>query len=544
MFTEPAIGTAFFGRDKILGTLRKRLNALKGGYRQNIALTGQMLSGKSSIIYQFLCTLNDSSIVPVYIEVIEESFSSFADKFIATLLYNYLASCNVEAKKDLGFLLKASEGMIPHTVYAIKKVKTELTRRRYNEAYRKLLNLTSTLKKETGKSCVVIFDEFHNLEFFRIRKPYLHFGKIIMIQKDTMYIVSSSQKSTIKKILSEKLALLYGNFEIMEVMGFDNRTARAYLERKFQNITMPEDYLSYLIDFTDGNPFYLDTISRKIIEIKNAQGLSDITEDVIKDAFRALFYYTDGTINQYFINNIMKLLEKDLRKECLDVLIALASGHNKLSDLSKWFKKKNRTTFARKLSVLVDLDIVTKNGVFYEIQDKVFEFWLRSVYYRKKVSLVDDIINKADDFKKEIESDMRDFLSENKKNITDRLMDLIMRFNGETVEIEKKHKKLPRFIKAEIHEYETKRELLAYQKSDKYWVLQVRPERIEESSVSDFIERYQPIKEKVSKKICVALKGVDSNAILLAKEKNVWIWDLKRINSLMRLYRRHNLICK
>ena len=30
----------------------------------------------------------------------------------------------------------------------------------------------------------------------------------------------------------------------------------------------------------------------------------------------------------------------------------------------------------------------------------------------------------------------------------------------------------------------------------------------------------------------------------LAKEKNIWIWDLKKINSLMRLYGRHNLICK
>ena len=50
MLTEPAVGNTFFGREKILSILEKRVSALKGGYRQNIALTGPMLSGKSSIL--------------------------------------------------------------------------------------------------------------------------------------------------------------------------------------------------------------------------------------------------------------------------------------------------------------------------------------------------------------------------------------------------------------------------------------------------------------------------------------------------------------
>ena len=38
MLSEPAVGKAFFGRDDILHTLEKRVNALKDGYRQNVAL--------------------------------------------------------------------------------------------------------------------------------------------------------------------------------------------------------------------------------------------------------------------------------------------------------------------------------------------------------------------------------------------------------------------------------------------------------------------------------------------------------------------------
>ena len=49
MFSEPVVGEKFFGREEVLELLNKRVLALKDGYRQNVALTGQSLSGKSSV---------------------------------------------------------------------------------------------------------------------------------------------------------------------------------------------------------------------------------------------------------------------------------------------------------------------------------------------------------------------------------------------------------------------------------------------------------------------------------------------------------------
>ncbi|MBL7156827.1 MAG: ATP-binding protein [Candidatus Omnitrophica bacterium] len=544
MLSEPAVDKAFFGREKILGILEKRVNALKGGYRQNVALTGQMLAGKSSILHQFLHTLKDRSLIPIYIEVVEEPFSSFVDKFIATLLYNYLISLELEAEKDLSNLMEKAEPLIPHTTLAIKKVKSELSRKNYNDAYRKLLNLTSTLKEETGKSCVVILDEFHNLEFLKIKKPYLHFGKIMMIQKDTMYIVSSSQKNTIKKILSEKLALLYGNFEIIEVSGFDNKTARAFLEEKLQSCTIGQGHLEYLIDFTDRNPFYLDAISKKIAEIANSRRLISIGEDVIIEAFTSLMYNTNGTINQYFTNNIMNLFEKGLREDYLDVLIAVACGFNTLKDIARWFDKKNPGGFTRKTSHLAELDIVYKNGVFYEVFDKVFKFWLKTVYHKKKTSLVDDIVSRTNDFKEDVKDDIDEYLTERQKDITEHIKELLLLFNGEVVEIEKRHRKLPRFVNVESEKREKCVDLVACQLSHKYWVFQVGRDKTDELAILNFIERYYPMRDKVAKKICVALGGIDSNALLLAKERNIWVWNLENINAILRLYKKHDLICR
>ncbi|OGW75213.1 MAG: hypothetical protein A2Z72_04010 [Omnitrophica bacterium RBG_13_46_9] len=544
MLNEPVVGKSFFGRDEILSILEKRVNALKAGYRQNVALTGQMLSGKSSILRQFLCTLRDASLVPVYIEVVEEPFLSFADKFIATLLYNYLISCGHKAQNDLPNLIEISEKLIPHTVSAIKKVKGEISRKGYTDAYRKLFNLTSILRQETGKSCIVILDEFHNLESFRIKKPYLHFGKVIMIQKGTMYVVSSSQKNTIRKILSEKLALLYGNFEILEVSGFDNNTAGAFLKEKLHGFALSQNHMDYLIDFTDGNPFYLDVISRKINEIVNSQKLTSVDEYVIVEAFISLIYNASGTISQYFTNNIMNLLEKRLRKDYLGILIALASGFNRLNDIAKWFNRKNNGGFSEKLKQLIELDMVYKNGVFYEVHDKVFKFWLKTVHHKKKTSLVDDVVNRQNDFKNEVRNDIFDYLRESHKNIIERIGELFLLFNGEIVEIEKKRRKLPRFIKIEVHKYENYEGLTTYQEPGKYWVCEIWRNKIDETAISDFIEHCHPMRDKVTKKICIALGGIETNALLLAKEKNIWVWNLNNLNDLLRLYKRHNLIYK
>jgi len=542
MISEPAVGKAFFGREDVLKVLEKRMNALQGGYRQNVALTGQMLAGKSSIIRQFLATMRSASLVPVYIEVVPESFPFFASKFIATLLHNYLALCGREPAKNVPELMKAAESVIPHTILAAKRVQHAVSRKKYNDAYRKLLNLTSILKKETGKSCIVIFDEFHNLEFTRIKNPYFHFGRIIMIQKDTMYIVSSSQKNTIKKILSEKLALLYGNFEIIEISGFDFATARSFLKQKLGSAALDARYADYLIDFTDGNPFYLGVMARKLASIAARKGGVAVGPDEIEEAFTELMHNTSGTINQYFTNTIMSLMEKDLRRDYVDLMIALSHGRDRLKDIASWFGRRNVSGFSAKLGRLMELDIVSKNGIFYDLQDRVMKFWLRTVYHRRISALVDDIAGRESAFREELRADLTEYLDACRGDTMERTRDLLMAFDGEIAEIAGKKRHLPRFAKTEILRYGGMEDMVGYDCRDRYWVFQVNKKRLDEASVANFIERYYPMKDRISRKICVALDGVDENALLLAKEKCVWVWELADINELMKIYKKHRIV--
>ena len=105
MLNEPVVGEQFFGRAQVLSAIQKRIDALKDGYRQNIALTGQGLSGKSSILHHLLFNLKDERIIPVYIEVVEEPFANFSRKFIGSLLYNFLKGIGQPVKEDIAFLV-------------------------------------------------------------------------------------------------------------------------------------------------------------------------------------------------------------------------------------------------------------------------------------------------------------------------------------------------------------------------------------------------------------------------------------------------------
>ena len=49
-------------------------------------------------------------------------------------------------------------------------------------------------------------------------------------------------------------------------------------------------------------------------------------------------------------------------------------------------------------------------------------------------------------------------------------------------------------------------------------------------------------KVKIAKKIFIPLKGIEQNAFLLAKEQNIWVWDVQQLNNMLRLFEKFELV--
>jgi len=546
MFIEPVFGKKFFGREEILATLHKRVTAVKGGYRQNLALTGPMLAGKSSILRHFLKTVKSSDILPVYVEMVGEDFRSFCERFMATLLYQYqcLHRENGRTPVELDPLREVCRESIPSTVRQMDEVLISLDRRRKNIAYEKLLDITSIFKAETGKKCVIVLDEFHNLAGFDLKKPFQVFGKYIMVQKNTMYIVSSSQKTLLKEILSRKLSLLFGNFEVIEVNGFDNQTARSFIADKQSDILIPDHIENYIIQLSQGNPFYLETILKRYVHAAKPanDGTKKDPKACLMNSFSDLLYEANGVLNQYFSNTVNFFLEKKTRKQLIPILVSLARGNSQIKDMQKDIGRVDRELRA-KLEQLQNMDLIYKSGIFYKVQDRLFEFWLKNVYGLKADAVVDEMDVKYLEFCHSVENDFSEYCEFNSRSVTDVVSALFSSFRNEMACIGTHQRKVPVLEPVTSRRISGNTNEIIGHTGENAWVCRIKEGDIAEETDVALLAGCRVYGDglKVTRRIMMPLNGIENTAFLLAKEHNIWVWDIEQLNRMLRLFGKFEL---
>ncbi len=364
-----------------------------------------------------------------------------------------------------------------------------------------------------------------------------------MVQKDTMYIVSSSQKTLLKEILSEKLSLLFGNFEVIEVEGFDNQTARSFVSDKIKEEISSDNIKDYFIQVSQGSPFYLEVLAKRFSELSRKRGDTGNSEEALLDAFADLLYRSDGILNQYFTNNINFFLEKKSRRRFIPVLISLAKGNSTVKTIQNDLGKTDKN-LGDKLRDLVGMDLVYSSGVFYKVSDKLFEYWLKNVYILKTRSDIDDMDIKYLEFKHSVEKDFKAYCMFKSRSVEDIVADLFESFEGEKIRLSRNDRKVPRFDSVENREVSDNISEVIGRVKNRNWICRIKQDDIaDENDVHDLWE-LKPAKKnsKITRKIFMPLKGIEQNAFLLAKEQNVWIWDIKQLNDILRLFGKFELV--
>ena len=541
MFSDPVIGKDFFDREPILNLLAKRVEGLKGGYRQNIGIIGQELLGKTSLIQQFLVNFKESQIIPIYIELKIELFTHFSQRFIGSLLYYFLKSEKEPQKDSLSYLIQESIQYLPRTIESIKKIEVCLEKRQHDRAYLLLLGLTTLLEQETGKKIIIILDEFHRLAGFKLTNPFLNFGKKIMVQKNTMYIVTSSSVNVAKNILREKLSLLFGNFEIVELEPFDFKNSRKFLDEKFKWVNIPGIYKNFLIILTAGHPFYLDVISLKLRKIIVEKKLGKVPLELISQALESEIFNSRGILNQYLTNRINKFLEGRGTTTYISILLAIANNRSKLSEIAKSMRKKS-ADLSKQIMKLIEMDFIRKCGVFYKLNDPILSFWLKSVYQRRQMGLISEVFSKSEDFREDVREMALRLVNESKRDLFERVKDLFRSFKNETIELGQRKFKLPQFIEVESRIVQNQDLSIVARQKDRYWVGQIEKEKVGENRIIEFIQKCKKAEYKIQRKFLIILKEIDINAKLLAKEEKIWIWDINDLNLLLELYNKPQVV--
>ncbi len=545
MFSDPVVGDNFFVRQEIVDLLIKRAKALKSGYRQNVAIIGHQQLGKSSVLRHFMHVFRDDEILPIYVEIKFQALYYFVDQFVRALLYQYLTQRGEADPTDtLSSLAEKALPFIPKTVARIAEITGLLKQRHAEEAYVKLFELTQVLKLETGKNTIVILDEFHRLGEFGIKNAFSDFGKRIMVQKDTLYILSSSSFSQSRKILAEKLTLLFGHFERVYLEAFDFDVAFQFITQKMAPIRVPAAIQNFFVSLTDGHPFLLENTISRLRELSLSKNEAEVSRQSVCETLLKLFYESQGVLNQYFSKLISPWTQAVSRGSHVLILTQIANGKNRIKDIASSINRSQRETSAQ-LQELIEHELIVKNGIFYRFHNKTFRFWLKEVYQKKELSLLGTTA-KSESFLRRMTEILEDEEALLSVDVSQRVLGLLSDFKNDIVEFGEKKRKLPHFSEflrsapAGPQTDRSSRDLVA-KGHGRCWVCKIVEGKATEREVLELVQGVSG-KKGSHTKVRLALSGMEENAKLLAKEKKILTLGLSRINLLMDLYGRSPII--
>ena len=531
----------FFGYSNILEVLEKRVSNFKEGYKQNIALIGKELSGKSLIIKQFLKEFKDEEILHIYLELKSGEFCYFARKFFGGLLYNFVKSKDLPVKDDLAYLIAVSQPLIPKTVQQIVKIESGLQKDKPTEAYRDMISLPEIFIKETGKFCLVIIDEFQRLDEMKISNPFQELGKKIISQKNSMFILTSSTESRAREIFSEDLSLLFGNFEIINVDSFDIKTGQAFIDYVLEPVIINQEYKNFIINFTGGNPFYLKLFCQELKRLIKDEFVEGETLPMLVKCIQSLLFEEWGLLNSRFQNRIEGLINGKNSLIYLNILLAVAGGHRKIKEIMSCLHK-NKKDISLKINRLMELNLISKNVNSYYLPDKIFNFWLRYVYQKKLTAVSQDPQDLELSFRKKTQELIGNFVQISEKDTSDRIVELFNLFTAETLQLDGHRYRFSSFREVKPIVFSDKDNNLLKgamaRSKDSLWFILLKEDRFVEEDVLLFLAECRKHRYYPQRRIIISLGETETNAKLRALKEKMWVWDIADLNTVLNLYDR------
>ncbi len=524
----------FFGRQQYLDLITKRMRDLRAGYRQNMAILGDELVGKTSIILKILRQWHDPCVIAVYVETRPESLQAFSQRFIGTLLYSFLSNSGRPLQENLNFLIEKSTPYIPKTVEKIRSILISTQKRRSAALFADLLSLGENLYQESGKHCVIIFDEFTNLERMGIKNIYCEWSKLLMVHKNTLYIILSSRIAKTRSILAKELSLLFGNFEVVTVEPFDTKSCEQYLASRFKGYDIGSREIRFLVNFCAGYPFYLNVITAAVCQ-SSPKPLADVLEYLLFD--------TEGILYQRFSLWLKRFTELSNSEEDLGVLRLISAGHTKIKDIAH-ILKLTRAQLASKAARLLELDILTRTGDFLTINDRVFSFWFMAVYQEKLVSLTPAAQHQKQQFIEHIQAMIQEFHVQAGKPLLERMMDLLRLFQDDLAQVERKKVRLTQFREIKPVEMTAPRlrQGLLGRSHDALWVMALAQDTLTEEDITAFAKECKKYRNKLELRIIISTQEIEMNVHLRALEEKVITWNLEQVNQICDLFSRPRVI--
>ncbi|MBN1587774.1 MAG: AAA family ATPase [Candidatus Omnitrophica bacterium] len=525
--------------------LSKRIQGLSEGYRQNIALLGLRGMGKTSLVRSCLAHASEAGCIPVYLELVHgEDFRQLARRWTATLLHQAVKDHVPSPDRSLDSLLRIADELTPSLALSVKRLLAKSTRvKASSEIFTEFLSLTSSLREVTQKPCVFVLEEFHNLESLGIRNAFSVLSSHIMIQKHTMFLLTSSHVQRAKHLLAEKLTLLFGNFEILEMAALGAEDSCHFLEQRVGSTRISPLVKEYLSEVSGGHPYYLDILGQKLAALNAPEPWEEVTREYVVEALFQLLFQPTGVLNQHFTLMLECVAQTSRKRRAAAVLLALSEGPQRSDHVAKTIGL-SRKSVTSELARLQDADLVLRRSTLYSLTDGVFALWLDTAYRCREMLFPHSLVAAATAFRQRAAEAIETFGAELPENQTEQIINLFESFGNEVVEVDCRSRRLQRFQEVRSTHVEGLGRIIRAQSPLANWVCLFLEKEPSDRDVWAFSRWCQESRQKIHRRIIATSNKIDNTSRLIAKELHIWAWDLDQINQLLETYGKPKIMRK
>lgn len=239
--------------------------------------------------------------------------------------------------------------------------------------YDEILDLPQVIANDTGKKIIVCIDEFQNINEYEDslafqRKLRAHWQK----QTSVCYCLYGSKRHMLLDIFNDYSMPFYKFGDILFLHKIEREDWISFISSRFSDTgkEISKELCNQIATKVKDHPYYVQQLSQQVW----LRTEKKCTDSILDEAFLSL----TGQLSLLFANIIDTLTSKQI-----NFLLAVADGVTNFSSKDVLTKYKLGTSAniknLRKATLEKDLiDILPGN--ITELQDPVFEYWIKNIY--------------------------------------------------------------------------------------------------------------------------------------------------------------------
>ena len=540
-------------RPELTHYLQQRLHAFGEGFCHNLALIGPPGTGKT-FQFQQLVANHPPNMTVIYCPLYRESCRSFLNRLLSSILQGGLpAQMGVVGPRPtpggheptsgavgtmnqpLEYLLQCAEPHLPKTVAAIQPIGSLLVRHLYGEAFNRALDTIPMIVEERRQPCVLMLDEFLFLEDLGFVHAFHELGKRVMTWPSALFLLASSSPFRARMILRERLHLLFGQFELLTLGRLDSTTTTAWVRQELRRVRGASVISPFLLHWLGAYPWYLTVFLKRLKEVTMLRKGSALIEPLFLQTAWDVLGAPEGTLHQWCQSRMEVLTHGRGGARAMEALIRVAEGIRTTTEIGK---RIGRAGLSTALQLLVEHDLAQRNGMCWMVTDPILRCWLSTVLVMQRADAHVDSDHVRQRFEAYFRSLWTSWVQAHQLSLTEQVAGLFERFRDETVSLDSKTGRLPRFQTITTHHPDISGlgTCLIAEGEGRRWCAMAQEGAVDEGVISGFEAFCRTQTPKPSRKVVVTKAHLDQNAKLLAKTSNMWVWGSEDLSLLMGLY--------